>query len=259
MLDHPSVRRHLQEHPHQLLFVTVSGAHLYGFASHDSDIDLRGCHVARARDVLSLSPPNETHEVMHKPPPGQGLEVDLVTHDFKKYATLLLKNNGYVLEQIFSPLVAFAAPEFEELKAIAADCVTRNHRHHFFHFASDQWKAVAKNGTPRVKGLLYTYRVLLAGIHLMQAGQVESNLQELNKQFRLPYIDELIQIKTSGSETGVVPAEDMTRHESEFLRLCTMLDEARDRSSLPEEARGRQALEDLLIRLRISSLNARRL
>ena len=26
------------------LFVTVSGAHLYGFSSPDSDIDLRGCH-----------------------------------------------------------------------------------------------------------------------------------------------------------------------------------------------------------------------
>ena len=26
------------------LFVTVSGAHLYGFPSPDSDLDLRGCH-----------------------------------------------------------------------------------------------------------------------------------------------------------------------------------------------------------------------
>ena len=26
------------------LFVTVSGAHIYGFNSPDSDVDLRGCH-----------------------------------------------------------------------------------------------------------------------------------------------------------------------------------------------------------------------
>ena len=31
------------------LFVTVSGAHLYGFPSPDSDIDLRGCHLMPLR------------------------------------------------------------------------------------------------------------------------------------------------------------------------------------------------------------------
>jgi hypothetical protein len=31
--------------PYPLLFATVSGAHLYGFPSPDSDWDLRGVHV----------------------------------------------------------------------------------------------------------------------------------------------------------------------------------------------------------------------
>ena len=31
--------------PYPLLFVTVNGAHLYGFPSPDSDYDLRGVHV----------------------------------------------------------------------------------------------------------------------------------------------------------------------------------------------------------------------
>ena len=40
-------------------FVTVSGAHLYGFPSPDSDFDLRGVHVLPVRDVvgLYLNPP----------------------------------------------------------------------------------------------------------------------------------------------------------------------------------------------------------
>jgi len=33
-------------HRFPLLFATVSGAHLYGFPSPDSDYDLRGAHVA---------------------------------------------------------------------------------------------------------------------------------------------------------------------------------------------------------------------
>ena len=39
-----------QEYP--MVFVTVSGAHLYGFPSPDSDYDLRGVHVLPIRDVV---------------------------------------------------------------------------------------------------------------------------------------------------------------------------------------------------------------
>lgn len=37
------------DQPFPLLFATVSGAHLYGFPSRDSDIDLRGAHLLRPR------------------------------------------------------------------------------------------------------------------------------------------------------------------------------------------------------------------
>jgi predicted nucleotidyltransferase len=33
------------DHPYPRAFLTVSGAHLYGFPSEDSDIDLRGAHL----------------------------------------------------------------------------------------------------------------------------------------------------------------------------------------------------------------------
>jgi hypothetical protein len=39
------------------LFVTVSGAHLYGFPSADSDVDLRGCHQLPLGDILGLDLP----------------------------------------------------------------------------------------------------------------------------------------------------------------------------------------------------------
>ncbi|MFE0248832.1 DNA polymerase beta superfamily protein [[Kitasatospora] papulosa] len=46
--------------PCPLLFATVSGAHLYGFPSRDSDVDLRGVHVLPAEDLVGLRPPEET-------------------------------------------------------------------------------------------------------------------------------------------------------------------------------------------------------
>src|SRR5438105_397736 len=90
-----------RDHPYPLLFVTVSGAHLYGFPSPDSDYDLRGVHLLPPRDVLGLFPARDTVESSGV---RQGLEIDLVTHDAKKFFSLMLKKNGYVLEQLYSPL-----------------------------------------------------------------------------------------------------------------------------------------------------------
>ena len=92
-------------------------------------------------------------------------------------------------------------PEAEELKqrhAYAealggAESVTRHHAHHYLGFAETQWKLFAKENPPRVKPLLYVYRVLLTGIHLMRAGEVQANLRTLNETARLPYIAELIE------------------------------------------------------------------
>lgn len=234
--------------PHPLLFVTVSGAHLYGFESPDSDWDLRGTHVMPLGDVLSLSPGPETYQVMDKLAEP---EVDLVTHDVRKFFAMLLKNNGYVLEQVFSPLVAASTPEFEELRSIARSCISKQNRHHFFHFGADQWKSVTASSTPTVKGLLYTYRPLLAGIHLMRTGEVESNLRTLNEGFKLGMIDELIDRKLAGQEKMKLAAEELAEHKPHFDRLCAELDAAREASPLPDEPAGRDALNDLLLRVRV--------
>ncbi len=245
-------RSRVHDCPHPLLFVTVSGAHLYGFDSPDSDWDLRGCHVAPLHDVVSLRPAPETFEIMDK---AAVPEVDIVTHDIRKYFQLLLKHNGYVLEQVFSPLVAFETPEFEELRAICRTLICRKHRHHFFHFGVDQWKLVGASSQPTVKGLLYTYRPLLAGIHLMRTGMVESNLRRLNEVFGIAAIGDLIARKVAGHEKmGISPVE-LESHAGQFDRLCQELDAARDASPLPELAPDTGALNDLLVRVRIKGLD----
>jgi len=47
------------------------------------------------------------------------LEMDIVSHDVKKFFGLLLRKNGYVLEQLCSALV-HTAPEHAEWKEIVA-------------------------------------------------------------------------------------------------------------------------------------------
>jgi predicted nucleotidyltransferase len=245
----PSLNKIVKEQPYPLLFATISGAHLYGFPSPDSDFDLRGVHVLPVRDVIGLNLPRETIEVSGM---YDGIEMDLVTHDAKKFFSLLLKKNGYVLEQLFSPLVVHTTPEHEELKAIAKGCITRHHAHHYFGFAETQWKLFEKENPRRVKPLLYVYRVLLTGIHLMRTGEIEANLVRLNESARLSYIDELVRRKLSGPEQSVLDDADLPFHQSEYEGLRGELQSAFDTSTLPENPTAQGALSDLLVRLRLS-------
>ncbi len=78
----PRLHKQVEQHPYPLLFATISGAHLYGFPSADSDFDLRGVHLLPLEQVVGLEPGEETVE---KEGNYDGLEMDLVTHDIKNF------------------------------------------------------------------------------------------------------------------------------------------------------------------------------
>jgi hypothetical protein len=248
----PVLQRIVAAQRYPLLFATISGAHLYGFPSPDSDFDLRGAHILPIEKMVSLDVRDETVQDSRV---IEGLEMDIVSHDVKKFLGLLLKKNGYVLEQLYSPLIVHTTPEHEELKRIAHGCVTRHHSHHYFGFAETQWKLFDKERPRRVKPLLYVYRVLLTGIHLMRTGKIEANLVTLNDEFRLPYIADLVARKLAGPEKSKLEDADISFHESEYQRLRGELQAAHDASRLPESPseETRKALNELLLRVRLLS------
>lgn len=248
MIDFDLLKTEAAGHPYPLLFATVSGAHLYGFPSPDSDYDLRGVHILPAREALGLLPKKETVEVEEI---RHGVELDLVTHDVLKFFLMLLRRNGYVLEQLYSPLIVQTSPAHDELKEIAKGCVTRHHSHHYLGFASTQWHLFQKDNPPRVKPLLYVYRVLLTGIHLMRTGQIEANLITLNEDFRLPYLADLVSRKVWGVEQSTLEIPEIEFHQSEYQRLVAQLEAEAAKSALPEEATCRDSLNDLLVRVRL--------
>ncbi len=247
-MNEPRLIQVVAEQPYPLLFVTISGAHLYGFASPDSDYDLRGTHVLPVSEVVGLHPGRETIESESI---RDGLEIDLVTHDVKKFFGLMLKKNGYVLEQLFSPLIVLTTPEHAELKEIGVRCVTRHHAHHYLGFAETQWKLFEKERPRRVKPLLHVYRVLLTGIHLMRTGEVEANLVRLNETARLSHVNGLIAQKTADREQSTLADNDFAFHEREYARLRGELEAAHQATALRENSgeAGRE-LDALLVRLR---------
>lgn len=237
--------------PFPLLFMTISGAHLYGFPSPDSDYDLRGVHILPVSEVIGLDEPQETLEDSRV---VTGLELDYVTHDAKKFFAMLLKKNGYVMEQLFSPLIVSAMPEHAELKHIAQGCLTRHHSHHYFGFADHQWGLFEKEQPRRVKPLLYVYRILLTGINLMRTGHIEANVLTLNDLFKLPYINDLVVRKLSGPEHGHLADADIEFYRGEYQRLRLELEAAHEASPLPENPTKRDELNDLLVRLRLGKV-----
>ncbi|MFE2052140.1 nucleotidyltransferase domain-containing protein [Streptomyces sp. NPDC059459] len=232
--------------PFPVLFATVSGAHLYGFPSRDSDVDLRGVHLLPAADLVGLREPEETRSRMwHR----DGVEMDLVTHDLRKFVRLMLRRNGYVLEQLLSPLVVHTTDAHRELAALAPGVLTSHHAHHYRGFAGTQWRLFEKTG--ELKPLLYTFRVLLTGIHLMRAGEVQPHLPTLLGEVGAApgYLPELIAAKAEREhgDAGVAPA----RVRADVEGLHGVLDEAEAASDLPDAPTAYDALHDVVVRIRL--------
>ncbi len=103
------------------------------------------------------------------------------------------------------------------------------------------------------------YRVLLTGINLMRTGRVEANLVRLNEDARLSQVVDLIARKLAGPEASVLGDSDVDFHQREYERLQGELDEAHTVSSLPEAPTARPALNDLLVRLRMRTVDGSKL
>lgn len=228
------------------LFATISGAHLYGFASADSDVDIRGAFVLPLDSVLGLEHPKETFTVSEVK--EDGLEVDWVAHDVHKFVTLMTKRNGYVLEQLFSPLVVLGGERHQELCELGRGCIIRQLYYHYRGFFHNQRKELEKKTT--VKGLLYAYRVLLSGLWVLRQGSIEANLSHLLEFLPCEGVDELMTLKVEGTEKQELDEASLARHRQALEKLEEQLDAAFSESKLPDEVANRAALSDFVVRAR---------
>ncbi len=249
-LPHREFEQALSGLPYRFAFVTLSGAHLYGFPSQDSDFDLRGSHLLPGEAFWGLDEPRETEEPKLDSPSGL---VEIVTHDLRKFTRLLLKRNGYVLEQLTSPLIVRTSPLHRELLRLVPGLLTRYHYHHYRGFYHSERRAYERSEPRSVKKLLYCYRVLMTGCVLLREGVVEANLQELNRRFDYRFLDELVEIKLAAERIGL---DDDRPYTAELDRLEAELDRAFNESSLPAEPSVRQELNRLIIEARRSGEDA---
>ena len=238
----------------QPLFVTVSGAHLYGFESPDSDVDLRGCHLLPLREVVGPAHAerdagNLRHARGNRSRSGQP----------RRRQVFPLAGE----EQRLRPGADFFAAGRDRAGIPGPPAADRPPLHHAVSLlplprllqprSGSCWK---RKSPKRAKSLLYAYRVLLTGIHLLRTGDVEANLRQLNERFQLPFIDELIASKTGGERIGL-PALDWQFHDAELRRLEQQIDDGlrglpagrNSRHRRRERPAGRIAADARLVRL----------
>ena len=229
----------------EVVFATISGAHLYGFASPDSDVDLRGVFRVPGESLLGLSQPRETFERTAPEP----YDLDWVAHELRMFARMMTRHNGNALEQLYSPLVVVATPTFEALRELGRGCVTRPLVRHYSGFARGRVERLGQPGAT-VKHLLYAYRVFLSGLHVMRTGEIVAHLGTLLELGRHPEVDALVERKRAGAEHAELRPGELEHHRAALARLDAALREAYEKSHLPDEPTTVDALEALVVSTR---------
>lgn len=234
--------------PYETVFITVSGSHLYGFPSQDSDFDLRGSHLLPGEAFWGLDDPRETEEPKAETEIGL---VEIVSHDLRKHVRLLLKRNGYVLEQLTSPLVVRTTRVHQKLIELVPGVLTRNHFYHYRGFYQNERKEYDRSNPRSIKKLLYCYRTLMTGCVLLREGAIEANIQKLNERFNHRFLDELVELKQAGERAGL---ENDAPYIGELAHLEAEMERAYSESTLPETPSVRAELERLIIEARTHGL-----
>lgn len=245
-------RSFLAAHPPagRLVLCALTGSHLYGFPSPDSDLDLKGIHLAPTRAVLGLYPRLDAHDLTEV---HRGVECDLTTNEVGAALGLLLAGNGNMLERILSPHQLLGGPEVAELQALARGSVSARAARHYAGFFRGCQREHERQ--PTVKSLLYCYRAALTGIHLLATGRVETDLTGLAAEHGPGDVVELVGLKRSGAEHGGLDENLDQLHRARWPALAERLAEAEAATHLPPAAPNIAEVDAWLVATRLADLD----
>lgn len=228
---HAALARAEGEHGVRILHAAESGSRAWGFASPDSDYDVRFFYAHKRDWYLSVFPGRDVIEY-----PITGV-FDISGWDLRKTLQLCLKSNAIVMEWLTSPIVYRAEPKFSAaLKDFWLRVADRKALLH--HYVNMGTRQVDQNWRTReviaVKKYLYVLRPAMALRWLRLRGEdlrdLPMNLQELMRGCELPdavrgEIDALIVRKANlneGQETGRIAVLDAFA-ECEFAAAGTLI------------------------------------
>lgn len=153
-----------REHAVSVLFACESGSRGWGFASPDSDYDVRFVYVHRREWYLTVQPGRDVIEL-----PISG-ELDINGWDLRKALALLRNSNPVLLEWLRSPIVYCQHPVLgPRLAELAARHLSLARAwHHYHSMARKNCREHLFGEVVRYKKYLYVLRPLLAARWIRQ-------------------------------------------------------------------------------------------
>lgn len=212
------------------LVVALSGSHAFGFASPDSDVDLKAVHVAPTRALVGLDRADGTANQLIT---IDGVEVDYTSNEVGVFLGGVLNGNGNYLERVFGPMPLVEDPCVEALRPLLRAGFSRRVARHYGGFATSQRKLMESSGAPTAKRALYVLRTLLTGATLLREGEVVTDVEALFAAHGFDEAGELIARKRSG-ERAAFDASELPRWGALMDRAKAVLESAERESPLPE-------------------------
>ena len=215
----------------RILLAVESGSRAWGFASQDSDYDVRFIYVRPKDDYLRLE---KYRDVIELPIEG---ELDINGWDLCKTLRLLRASNPTLFEWFSSPIVYMETPFAEEFRNIMQEYFSsKRGLSHYLSMAGSNYREYLKGDTVKAKKYFYVLRPVLACRWILDYGtpprMLFSELMEAELDPALkPDVDRLLYLKKNSPEIKTIPkVERLNQY------LDSSIDEVRNRiTKLPED------------------------
>lgn len=186
----------------KIIMAVESGSRAWGFASPDSDYDVRFIYVRKLPEYLSLYPARDVIE-------WQLDEVyDVSGWDLQKALRLMYDSNPALQEWCSSPIIYRESELADPLRELAKECfLPKRALYHYYSMAYSNTKKYLSSDEVRLKKYFYVLRPLLAARWVVDHGTAAPMLfddlvkAELPEVLR-PAVEELIDIKKNTPEIG---------------------------------------------------------
>jgi predicted nucleotidyltransferase len=196
-----------QRHDVTVLFACESGSRGWGFASPDSDYDVRFIYVNRLPWYLTVEP---RRDVIEQPISG---ELDVNGWDLRKALQLMRESNPTLLEWLRSPIVYCEDAEAMQRFRALAETAFSNVRayHHYVSMAKKNLREHLLGEVVRYKKYLYVLRPLLAARWIRERGGVppmrfaELAQATLTDPALIDEINRLLEVKMRAGEAATSP------------------------------------------------------
>lgn len=193
----------------RILHCVESGSRAWGFASPDSDYDVRFIYVRPLEFYLRL---DKTRDVIEW---QLDETLDINGWDLQKALTLLHSSNPTLFEWNNSPIVYKTTPEWAEISAVI-DCFFRKKAglHHYLSTAKTNYREYLKGETVRLKKYFYVLRPILACRWILEKQtpppMLFSELADACLDGALiPAVNDLLGLKMETPELGTGPRIDV--------------------------------------------------